>query len=313
MKRCLVTGGAGFIGSHIIEELLREGFAVRVVDNLSNGKLANINHLLAEIEFIEGDLRDAGVAKRVVQGCDYVINQAALISVWQSLVEPALYFNNNVQTTLNVLTAAREAGITRVVSASSASIYGSNDRLPLLEEYSPEPLSPYAVTKAVDELNCRMFYRLYGLETVCLRYFNVYGPRQDPTSDYAGVISKFMSRMNSGSHPVIFGDGLQGRDFIYVGDVARANVLALKAASVAGEVVNVACGQMINLNELVAIINSLLGTGFKPEYQPERTGDLKYSRADISRAREVIKFQPRYEMKEGLLHTLRWLASNASN
>lgn len=306
MARYLVTGGAGFIGSHLVEELVRRGEKVRVLDNLSTGKRENLAQVLGQIEFIEGDICDEGVVTRATEGVDFVLHQAALPSVPRSVQDPLASNRANVDGTLTVLWAARRAGVRRVVYASSSSVYGNVNVSPKHEDLTPAPASPYAVSKLAGEYYCRVFYQVYGLETVSLRYFNVFGPRQDPHSPYAAVIPRFISRMRGGQPPIIYGDGSQTRDFTYVANVVHANLLACTAPQAAGTVMNVACGQSTSLLELVRELNRLLGTHLTPHHDAPRAGDVQHSLADVRRAREVLGYSPVCTFAEGLARTVAY-------
>jgi len=311
MARYLVTGGAGFIGSHIVEELLKRGEEVRIIDNLSTGKIDNIKDFLSEVEFLEADLRDINKVREAVEGVDYVLHQAAIPSVPRSIADPISSNSANVDGTLNLLFAAKEAKIKRVVIASSSSVYGDSQILPKSEEFTPNPISPYAVTKLVEELYALVFYRIYGLETVSLRYFNVFGPRQDPTSQYAAVIPRFITKMLKGESPVIFGDGKQSRDFTYVKNVVEANLLASISDKVGhGEVINIACGESITLNQLVDRINEILGTDIKPIYTEPRPGDVRHSLASINKAKELLGYTVKVSFLDGLKETINWYKNN---
>jgi nucleoside-diphosphate-sugar epimerase len=300
MSLYLVTGGAGFIGSHIVDELVRRGESVRVLDNLATGKRENLADAWDQIEFIEGSLTDPATVQRAMQGVNYVLHQGALPSVPRSVADPATSHEVNVTGTINVLIAARDAGVQRLVYAASSSAYGNSPTLPKREDMPTNPLSPYAVSKLAGEHYCRAFHQVYGLETVCLRYFNVFGPRQDPKSQYAAVIPKFIEMMRRGEPPTIYGDGSQSRDFTYVANVVRANLLAAAAPDAAGSVVNVACGQRHTLLDLVSALNRLLGTDLEPAFQPDRAGDVKHSLADIGVARELLGYQVLVPFEEGL-------------
>jgi UDP-glucose 4-epimerase len=302
----LVTGGAGFIGSHIVDRLVQNGEKVRVLDNFSTGKRANIEHNLGEIDLINGSLTDMGTVRRAVEGVDYVLHQGALPSVPRSVNDPIGSNDANINGTLNLLVAARDACVKRLVFASSSSVYGDSPSLPKHERMPPDPLSPYALTKLAGECYCRLFTDLYGLETVSLRYFNVFGPRQDPESQYAAVIPKFIKCMLKGERPVIYGDGLQSRDFTYVENNVEANILACSAPRAVGEVMNIACGDRFSLLDLVDIINRILGTSIEPVFEPARPGDVKHSQADISKARELIGFEPKVGFVEGLERLVGW-------
>lgn len=307
MALYLVTGGAGFIGSHLVEKLISLGEKVRVLDNFLTGKRENIAPFLEQIELVEGDIRDYEVCQQACQGVDYVLHQAALPSVVRSVEDPKTTTEININGTLNLLLSAREKGVKRFVFASSSSVYGDDDSLPKREGREGRPLSPYALSKKTGEDYCRLFYQLYGLNTVCLRYFNVFGPRQDPLSPYAAVIPNFIGRLLRGKEPIIFGDGEQSRDFTYVENVVEANLLAIKAPDqVAGEVFNIACGQSISINTLASELNRLLGTQIKPLYTEPRAGDIRHSLADISKAREMLGFEPKYSFEVGLVKTLNW-------
>lgn len=307
----LVTGGAGFIGSHLVEELVRQGQRVRVIDNLSTGKKENIEPFISRIEFIEGDIRDLQLVREAMQGVDYVLHQAAVPSVPRSVRDPLTTNAANVDGTLNILIAARDAGVKRVVYASSSSVYGDTPTLPKREDMRPEPRSPYAVSKLAGEFYCRVFYHVYGLETVVLRYFNVFGPRQDPKSQYAAVIPRFITALLCGEPPTIFGDGEQSRDFTYVENVVEANLLAAKVPNIAGEVFNIACGERITINELAQLLTEIIGVNprLKPKYAPSRPGDVRHSLADISKSRGLLGYEVKVSTREGLEQTVAWYAS----
>lgn len=303
--RCLVTGGAGFIGSHIVDGLLEEGMEVCVVDNLSTGDRATLSHVLKDVEFIEGDIRDAALMKKAMKGVRYVFHEAALPSVQRSVEDPLTTNAVNVEGTLNTLVAARDAGVRRLVYASSSSVYGNVPVSPKHETLTPEPRSPYATSKLAGEYYCQAFFRTYSLETVALRYFNVFGPRQRPDSLYAAVVPMFASCLERGVRPVVFGDGEQTRDFTYVGNVVQANLLAIKAEAVAGEVFNVACGERLSVNQLLKTMSGILGRSATPEYAPPREGDVRHSLADISKARKQMGYSVRTGLKAGLALTLQ--------
>lgn len=307
--RYLVTGGAGFIGSHIVERLVRDRERVRVLDNFSTGKRENIEPFLDRIELVEGDLRNPEDVAAAVAGVEVVFHQGALPSVPISVNDPEGTNASNITGTLTLLVAARDRGVRRVVYAASSAVYGNNPALPKVEDMKPEPLSPYAIQKYVGELYCRTFHDLYGLETASLRYFNVFGPRQDPTSQYAAVIPRFITALASGGRPTIYGDGEQTRDFIYVGNVAEANLLAARAPGAAGQVMNLACGKSYSLNEILGIMQQIMGTSVEPIYEEERTGDVKHSLADVARARELIGFSPAASLEEGLRETIDFFTS----
>ena len=302
----LVTGGAGFIGSNLARALLQEGRRVRVLDNFLTGFRINLADVLADIEFIECDIRGADACQAACRSVEVVFHQAALPSVPRSMENPRASFENNVLGTFNILMAARDQGVRRVVLAASSSAYGDTEELPKRETMPLRPLSPYAADKAAGELYAAMFSRAFGLQTVSLRYFNVFGPHQDPTNQYAGVIAAFAAAMLRGRRPTIFGDGTQSRDFTFVQNVVHANLLAAAAPEVRGEVVNIGCGEAINLNQMVAVFNEILGTGLKPIYAPPRPGDVKHSLADISAAARLIGYQPQVRFADGLRRTIEW-------
>jgi nucleoside-diphosphate-sugar epimerase len=305
MANYLVTGGAGFIGSHLAEELARRGEHVRVVDNLSTGKRQNLAHV-PSVEFLEGDLADLDVARRAVQGIDYVLHQAAIPSVPRSVQDPITSNRANIDASLNVLVAARDAAVKRVVYAGSSSAYGNTPTLPKVETMATAPLSPYALQKLVAEQYCQMFTRLYGLETVTIRYFNVFGPRQDPSSPYSGVISLFISALCDARQPTIYGDGEHTRDFTYVANVVDGVLRACTAESAKGEVINVATGGRISLNTLFKTIRELVRANIEPIYADPRPGDVKDSQADISKARRILGYQPTVSFEDGLAKTVTW-------
>jgi UDP-N-acetylglucosamine/UDP-N-acetyl-alpha-D-glucosaminouronate 4-epimerase len=311
MPSYLVTGGAGFIGSHLSEELVRRGHQVRVADNLSTGKRRNLDHI-SGIEFMRGDLSDIDFATRVCQGMDYVLHQAAIPSVPRSVQDPISSNRSNVDATVNVLVAARDAGVKRLVFAGSSSEYGNAPALPKTEDMPPAPLSPYALQKVTGTEYCRMFTRLYGFETVVIRYFNVFGPRQDPSSPYSGVISVFSTALIEGRQPTIYGDGGQTRDFTYVANVVDGVLRACTAPNAAGEAINVACGMRISLNDLLRVMNEIVGTDLQPIYKEERAGDVRDSQADISKAKALLGYTPIVSFEEGLRHTLEWCRTESA-
>jgi UDP-glucose 4-epimerase len=308
MTHYLVTGGAGFIGSHIVETLLEDGKRARVLDNLSTGRKENIAPFLDQVEFIEGDLRDEDTVRRAVEGIDYVLHQGAIPSVNRSVQDPIPTETANVVGTLNLLLAARDAGVRRVVYASSSSVYGDSPTLPKIETMPSRPKSPYAVSKMAAEYHCRVFTELHHLETVGLRYFNVFGPRQDPTSEYAAVIPKFITAMLRGEVPTIYGDGTQSRDFTYVSNVVAANLLATTAPGMAGRVFNAALGARYTLLKLVDTLNEILGTQIQPIFDPARPGDVKHSQADISLIKEC-GYRAQVDFRTGLAKTVKWYAA----
>ncbi len=305
MASYLVTGGAGFIGSHLAEELLTRGHTVRVVDSLITGKRDNLD-VLKGVEFLEGDLADMDVARRAVKGMEYVLHQAAIPSVPRSVKDPITSNRANIDASLNTLVAARDGGVKRLVYAGSSSAYGDTPTLPKREDMPTAPLSPYALQKLVAEQYGQMFTKLYGFETVTIRYFNVFGPRQDPGSPYSGVISLFATSLLEGRQPVIYGDGEQTRDFTYIANVVDGVLRAVEAPQAAGEVINVATGGRISLNELLRTMQAIVGSSVKPIYKDGRAGDVRDSQADISKARELLGYVPSVSLEEGLTHTLAW-------
>ena len=304
MAKYLVSGGAGFIGSHIAEELVERGHKVRIVDNFLTGKRENIASFLDKIELIEGDIRDFSLCKRASDGVDFVLHQAALPSVPRSIEDPLMTNEINVKGTLNLLLASRDAGVKKFVFASSSSVYGDDPRLPKKEGEEGAPLSPYAISKLVGEMYCQVFSQIYSLSTVCLRYFNIFGPRQDPYSQYSAVIPNFINKMVKGESPTIFGDGEQSRDFTYVANVVEANKLAVEAKDVSGEILNIACGERTTVNSLVIEINQILKKDIKAIYDKLRPGDVMHSYADISEAENVLKYKPLVSFTEGLKRTI---------
>jgi len=304
----LVTGGAGFIGSHLAEALVRRDHQVRVVDSLITGKRHNLAHVQG-VEFIEGDLTDPAVCAQAVRGMEFVLHQAAIPSVPRSVEDPVTSHRANVDGSLNLLMAARNAGVRRLVYAGSSSAYGDTPTLPKREDMPVNPRSPYALQKLVGEQYCRLFAELYGLETLTLRYFNVFGPRQDPGSPYSGVISLFATRLLERRRPTIYGDGTQTRDFTYVANVVDGVLRACEAPRAAGDVINVATGDRISLNDLLRTMNRILGTNLEPILAPPRAGDIAHSQADITKARALLGYTPLVPLDEGLRHTLDWYRS----
>lgn len=304
----LVTGGAGFIGSNIVRELLKQKQQVRVLDNFATGKRENILVYKddANMEVIEGDLRSFHVVRDAVKGVDFVLHQGALPSVPRSVNDPITSNDVNILGTLNVLEAAKEFGVKRVIFASSSSVYGNSEFLPKYEEMAVAPLSPYAVTKYAAERYCQIYYQLYGLETVCLRYFNVFGPNQDPTSQYSAVIPKFIRAIHENKPPVVYGDGHQSRDFTFVSNNVEANLIACSAEGVAGEVFNIACGVKFTLLELIDEINKALGKNIEPIFDKDRSGDVKHSLADITKAEKMLNYKPTVEFAEGINKTVEF-------
>ena len=302
--RALVTGGGGFIGSHIVDALLEAGHGVRVLDNFATGRRENLIHVADDVEIVEGDIQSYERVHTAVRGCDVVLHQAALPSVPRSVQDPLTSNAANVIGTLNVLLSARDADVRRVVFASSSSVYGATPGLPKVETMPTLPFSPYAVAKLAGEGYCRAFAEVYGLETVALRYFNVFGPRQDPLSQYAAVIPNFISAVLAGQPPQIFGDGEQTRDFTFVDNVVAGNLLALEARGVAGHTFNLACGERISLNQMLAEVKRQLGSDIEPQYLPSRPGDVRDSLADIARARDLLGYKPVVSFAEGLAETI---------
>ena len=305
MATYLVTGGAGFIGSHLVDELLRRGDRVRVVDNLSTGKRRNLAGAV-RAEFVAGDLADIEVAREAVRGVDYVLHQAAIPSVPRSIQDPVASHRANADGTLNMLVAARDARVRRLVFAGSSSVYGNAPTLPKHEDMSSSPLSPYALQKLLGEQYCRLFTELYGFETVAIRYFNVFGPRQDPSSPYSGVISLFVSALLDGRRPTIYGDGEQTRDFTYVANVVDGVVRACQVPGVAGQVINVATGGRVSLNWLFRVLRDQIGAAVEPIYGDARPGDVRDSQADIARARTMLRYEPVVSFEDGIRRTIEW-------
>jgi nucleoside-diphosphate-sugar epimerase len=306
MSLYLVTGGAGFIGSNIAEALVSQGADVRVVDNFATGHPENLRAFRHRVEFRELDICNLVAFQEAVRGVDYVLHQAAIPSVPRSVIDPISSHNADVTGTLHVLWASKEAGVKRLVYAASSSVYGDSAELPKHEAMPANPISPYGLMKYVGEEYCRLFTSLYGLETVSLRYFNVFGPRQDPTSQYSGVLSRFITSMLTGKVPVIFGDGEQSRDFTYVSNVVNANLLACHSPKASGRVYNVACGERVRLNQVVDILNRILGGKLRAAYEAPRTGDIKHSLADIKRAKTDLGYVPSVGFEEGLKKTVEW-------
>ena len=306
MARYLVTGGAGFIGSNIAEALVKRGEEVVVLDNLSTGYEKNIAHLRGAVKFIEGDIRDAGDVRGAMAGVDYVLHEAALASVPRSIEDPVLVTDVNVGGTLVVLEEARRAKVKRFVYAASSSAYGDSETLPKIESMAPRPLSPYAASKLAGEYYCDVYARVYGLSTLSLRYFNVFGPRQDPKSQYAAVIPIFITDLLAGRRPTIFGDGEQSRDFTFIENVVDANIRASRCEAAQGQTINVACGTHYTLNELFVGIQRIVGGSLAPAYAEPRAGDVKHSHADISAAASLIGFSVSVPFAEGLRRTIQW-------
>jgi nucleoside-diphosphate-sugar epimerase len=309
--RILVTGGAGFIGSHLAERLLRDGHEVRILDSFATGRRANVA-VLDGVELVEGDIQSYERAHTAVRGCDHVLHQAALPSVPRSIQDPLTSAAVNTTGTLNVLLAARDAGVKRVVFASSSSVYGASTALPKREDMMPLPISPYAVSKLAAESYCRVFSTIYGLECVALRYFNVFGPRQDPQSQYAAVVPRFITAALDGRRPVVYGDGEQSRDFTFIDNVVAANLLALTAPDAVGEAFNVACGERYTLNALLTLIGQVAGVDIAPEHVPARSGDVRHSQADIDKARRLLGFEPHVGFVDGVRATIEQLAAGGT-
>lgn len=307
MARVLVTGGAGFIGSHLVRRLIADGHAVRVLDDMSTGRRENLADVARDVELIEGTFVDLDVCRRAVDGVEYVLHQGALPSVPKSIEHPVETHAANVTGTLQLLVAARDAKVRRFVYAASSSAYGDTPTLPKVETMPARPKSPYAVQKHAGELYCRTFFETYGLETVALRYFNIFGPRQDPNSPYSAVIPRFVTACREGRAPTIYGDGTTSRDFTFVDNVVSANLLACTApAACAGNVYNVACGQRIDLLTLAETVRREVGAGLAPEHAPERPGDVKHSLADLERAKTDLGYRPIVDFDEGIRRTVRW-------
>ena len=302
--RFLLTGGAGFIGAHIVKRLVGEGAVVRVVDNLSTGQVARLETLRCSIEYVEADLADNLVSDEVVKDVHYVLHQAAIPSVQRSVRDPIGTNRANVTATLNLLESCRKAKVRRFVYAASSSAYGDTEVLPKSEEMPPNPLSPYALQKLAGEHYCKLYYSLYGLETVCLRYFNVFGPGQDPHSEYSAVIPKFISKLLINELITVYGDGEQSRDFTYVENVVDANLLALQATKACGKVLNVGCGERITLNTLIQLLEEIVGVKAKVSYSASKPGDVRHSLADINLARRLLEYEPKVMVKEGLRRTV---------
>jgi len=310
MEKFLVTGGAGFIGSNICRRLVNEGCFVRVIDNLITGKKSNLADIADKIDFIEADMGDDQVARQSMKDIEVVLHQGAVPSVPRSVDDPACTHKHCVDATFNLLLAARDTGIKRFVYAASSSAYGDSEVMPKAETMKDNPLSPYAVGKLVGEYYCKVFCSVYGLETVSLRYFNVFGPYQDPTSQYAAAIPAFVTHILNDTPPTIYGDGEQSRDFTYIDNNVEANLLAATAKETHGEVVNIACGDRITVNEIIAMINEIVGKDVKPDYVPARKGDVKHSQADITLAEKVIGYKPVTGFREGLEKAIVWYKEN---
>ena len=306
MTSYLVTGGAGFIGSNLVDELLRRGHRVRVLDNLSTGRPENLAAVRERIDFFNADICNLETIRPCFAGVDYVLHLAALPSVPRSVADPISANRVNIEGTLNVLLAAREAGVKRVVFAASSAAYGDNPILPRVESNEPRPMSPYALTKVAGEYYCQIFTRLYGVEAVALRYFNIFGPRQNPHSQYSGVLSKFIAAYIEGTTPTIFGDGEQSRDFTYIDNVVDATLRACTAPNAPGRAINVGVGGRFTLNQTIALLNQIFGKQVTPRYDPPRSGDVLHSQADISLARQLLGYEPKVPYEQGLRKTVEW-------
>lgn len=310
-KNVLVTGGAGFIGSNLADELIRQGSRVRIIDNLSTGFRENLDEISGDFEFIEGDLNDSDLLAKALQDIEIVFHQAALPSVPRSVADPVETHNACVNATFNLLVKSRDAGVRRVIYAASSSAYGDQPTLPKVETMRPEPLSPYAAAKLMGEHYCSVFTRVYGLETIALRYFNVFGPRQNPASHYSGVISRFIDALMKGGCPVIYGDGEQSRDFTYISNVVNANIRAAQTNEGLGQVMNAANGERISLNELLSVLKEITGrSDAVADFQPERKGDVKHSQADNALAVKCIGYEKIVGLEEGLSRTIDWWKSS---
>ncbi|TFG47754.1 MAG: SDR family oxidoreductase [Candidatus Brocadiia bacterium] len=310
MERYLVTGGAGFIGSNICRKLTSQGCFVRVVDNLLTGKKSNLADIIDKVEFIEADMGAESVARSAMKDIDVVLHEGALPSVPKSVDDPAATHRHCVDATFTLLMAARDAGIKRFVYAASSSAYGDSPTLPKEEKMLTEPLSPYAAAKLVGEYYCSVFYRVFGLETISLRYFNVFGPYQDPTSQYAAAIPAFVSSILKGQSPTVYGDGEQSRDFTYIDNVVEANILAARATKTEGQVVNIACGEAVTVNQIIQMINEEVGRNVKPIYEAARAGDVKHSLADITLAEKLFGYKPVISFRDGLSKAIGWYREN---
>ena len=310
MQNCLVTGGAGFIGSHIVEALVKRGDQVRVLDNFSTGNPDNLKAVREDIEVIEGDLRDSSDVRDAVKGMDMIFHLAAFVSVPQSMEDPATCFEINVNGTIQLFKLAEEAGVNRIVIASSAAVYGENPAFPLNENATTYPLSPYAASKQVGEIYTKIYTDLLDIDVVALRYFNIYGPRQNPNSDYAAVIPIFIKKMLDEEDPVIYGDGLQSRDFVYVDDVVRANLLAAESSQAPGQIINICSGIEINLLQLVDSLSRIFNREVQPVYEKERPGDIYRSSGDPTFAENVLNFKPEVNLETGVMKTVSWMERN---
>ncbi len=310
MEKVLITGGAGFIGSHIVEELVKQGFQVKVIDNLSFGKRENLASVAEKISFVKADITNYTKIEKEFKGVDFVLHLAALRSVIESTKRPNEYNLVNINGTINVLEAAKNHKVKRVVFTSSSSVYGNTEKMPESESDAPNPLCPYALTKLAGEYYCKMYSELFGLETVSLRYFNVFGPRQDPSSQYSCVIPLFALALLQGKQPIIFGNGLQSRDFTFVKNIAEANIAAMKASGVSGEVFNIARGEAVTVLDLFKKIRALLGKDIEPKFLPARPGEARQTLANPEKAKKLMDFECRHSFDEGLKQTVEWYEKN---
>jgi len=306
----LVTGGAGFIGSNIVHNLVKRKLPVRVIDNLSTGNMDNLANLRTKIHLIEGDICDLATVRMAMKGIECVFHQAALPSVPRSIENPLASNETNINGTLNILIASRDSQVKRVIYAGSSSVYGDTPVLPKKENMPSYPLSPYALTKLVGEYYCKIFSSIYGLETIILRYFNVFGPRQDPKSQYSAVIPKFIQALLTDKTPTIYGNGEQTRDFTFVENVVHANILASQVKKTHGETINIATGSRVDINKLLEILEEITEKNIVPKYESARKGDVFHSLADISEAKRILAYTPKISLKEGLINTVRWMESN---
>jgi len=306
MARFLITGGAGFIGSNLARRLVLQGEQVVILDDFSTGKQENLEDIRSSVEVIKGDICDIDIVRKATEGCDYVLHHAAVVSVVRSVEDPIRSNAVNVDGTLNCLVAARDAGVKRFIYAASSSAYGDSPTLPKREDMKPEPMSPYGVSKLVGEMYCKVFNDVFGLETVSLRYFNIFGPYQDPHSQYAAVIPIFITRLLRGMQPVVYGDGNQSRDFTYIDNAVEANLAAISSPHAPGKVINVACGKRITLNELIEKLWDLTETRLEPIYTDPRPGDVRHSLGDITVASQVLGYRPSVTFEEGLRRTVAW-------
>lgn len=315
MEKYLVTGGAGFIGSNIVKKLLDGGSFVRVVDNFSTSRKENVKEFLGNknFELIKGDLADSSICKKAVKDMDFVLHQAAVPSVQRSIEDPIKSNNSNITATLNILIASRDEGVKKFIYASSSSIYGDNPELPKKEDFPVRPISPYALTKYTGERYCQLFWQIYKLPIICLRYFNVFGPKQNPDSQYSAVIPKFIKCFLNNKNPVIFGNGEQSRDFTFVENVVEANILAAKSDKGNGEIFNVACGEATSLNQLISLLSEITNKEVRAVYEEGRQGDVLHSLADIKKIKKILGYRPKVLFKDGLLKTFNWYKDNAES